>query len=75
MARVAEGLGVAWNTANSAVLAEGQRVLIDDPLPAGPHSVEWNGRDAGGVRVPSGVYMLKVNYPGGTHVSKTLLIR
>jgi transposase len=29
--RVAEGLGVAWNTANDAVLAEGKRVLIDDP--------------------------------------------
>ena len=31
MARVADGLGVAWNTANTAVLAEGQRVLISDP--------------------------------------------
>jgi transposase len=30
MARVAEGLGVAWNTANAAVLAEGKQVLIDD---------------------------------------------
>ena len=30
VARVAEGLGVAWNTANDAVLAEGQRVLIGD---------------------------------------------
>ena len=30
IARVAEGLGVAWNTANDAVLAEGKRVLIDD---------------------------------------------
>jgi hypothetical protein len=30
-ARVAEGLGVAWNTANDAVLAEGERVLIEDP--------------------------------------------
>jgi transposase len=30
VARVAEGLGVSWNTANDAVLAEGQRVLIDD---------------------------------------------
>ena len=27
---VAAGLGVAWNTANDAVLAEGKRVLIDD---------------------------------------------
>jgi transposase len=31
VARVAEGLGVAWNTANDAVLSEGKRVLIDDP--------------------------------------------
>ena len=31
VARIAEGLGVSWNTANDAVLAEGQRVLINDP--------------------------------------------
>jgi len=31
MSRIAEGLGVAWNTANDAVLAEGQRVLISNP--------------------------------------------
>ena len=31
VARLAEALGVAWDTANDAVLAEGRRVLIDDP--------------------------------------------
>jgi transposase-like protein len=31
VARVAEGLGVAWNTANDAVLDEGRRVPINDP--------------------------------------------
>jgi len=31
VARVAEALAVAWHTANDAVLAEGRRVLIDDP--------------------------------------------
>ena len=31
VARVAEGLGVSWNTANKAVLAEGKRVLIENP--------------------------------------------
>jgi len=31
VARIAEGLAVSWDTANSAVLAEGKRVLIDDP--------------------------------------------
>ena len=31
VARIAEALAVSWNTANDAVLAEGQRALIDDP--------------------------------------------
>ena len=31
VARVAEGLGVSWNTANTAVLAEGRRALIGEP--------------------------------------------
>lgn len=31
MTRIAAALGVAWNTANDAVLAEGQRLLIDKP--------------------------------------------
>lgn len=31
VARVAQALGAAWNTANDAVLAEGKRVLIGDP--------------------------------------------
>ena len=31
VARLAEGLGVSWNTANSAVLAESKHVLIEDP--------------------------------------------
>ena len=31
IARVADALAVSWNTANNAVLAEGQRALIDDP--------------------------------------------
>ncbi len=30
MARVAAGLAVAWDTANTAVLAEGKRILIND---------------------------------------------
>jgi transposase len=31
VARVAEALAVSWDTANNAVLAEGKRVLIEDP--------------------------------------------
>jgi len=31
MSRIGAGLGVAWNTANGAVLNEGHRLLIDNP--------------------------------------------
>ena len=31
VARIAEALAVSWDTANDAVLAEGRRVLINDP--------------------------------------------
>ena len=31
VARIAQALGVSWNTANTAVLAEGERSLINDP--------------------------------------------
>ena len=31
ISRIAEGLAVSWNTANTAVLTEGRRVLINDP--------------------------------------------
>ena len=31
VSRIAAGLGVAWNTANDAVLTEGHRLLINDP--------------------------------------------
>jgi transposase len=31
VAQIARALGVSWNTANDAVLAEGKRVLISDP--------------------------------------------
>ncbi|GAA4073984.1 hypothetical protein GCM10023065_30850 [Microbacterium laevaniformans] len=31
VSRAAAGLGVSWHTANTAILAEGKRRLIDDP--------------------------------------------
>ncbi len=31
VARIAEAPAIAWSTANDAVLAEGKRVLVNDP--------------------------------------------
>lgn len=38
VSRITTGLGVSWHTADDAALAEGKRVLIDDPGPAGAGS-------------------------------------
>jgi hypothetical protein len=36
------------------------RTLVDGPLPAGPHSVEWAGVDDHGRAVSSGLYLLRM---------------
>ena len=43
VARVAQALGVSWNTANTAVMAEGARLLINDPArcEGGGVSLAW----------------------------------
>ncbi|MDY0110662.1 MAG: FlgD immunoglobulin-like domain containing protein [Candidatus Krumholzibacteria bacterium] len=48
----------------------GRRVeqLIDGYLPAGEHSVSWNGRDRAGQRAASGVYLVRL---AGSHAVAT----
>ena len=40
------------------------RTLIDAVQPAGSHRVEWNGTDAGGVLLSSGVYFYRLVVDG-----------
>jgi hypothetical protein len=46
--------------------AAGRRVrrLVDHPLDAGAHSVEWDGTDAAGRTVASGVYFVELRANG-----------
>jgi len=48
--------------------AQGRRVreLVTGPLPAGEHSARWDGRDATGRRVPSGLYICRLEADGRT---------
>jgi outer membrane protein assembly factor BamB len=46
--------------------------LLDRDLPAGRHSVQWNGRDNDGRVVPAGVYFLRVR-SGGAARGLTML--
>ena len=50
-------------------------VLVDEPRPAGRHSVLWDGRDSRGTDASSGVYFYVLEGEGTRLVQKMLLIR
>jgi hypothetical protein len=49
--------------------------LVDDVKAAGPHTVEWNGKSAGGAPVSSGVYFYQVVAGNRTMTKKMVLLR
>ena len=51
------------------------RTLVDSRLEAGPHSEIWNGRDAAGLEVGSGVYLYRLDTADGIWEGKMLLVR
>lgn len=46
--------------------------LVDAPLPAGPHTATWDGRDAAGRVLPSGPYLVRLD-AGGTAATQKLI--
>ncbi len=44
-------------------------------LPAGEHALRWDGRNANGERVASGVYMFRVSTPLGKRVARMVLVQ
>ena len=51
------------------------RVLARRALPAGEQSLQWDGRDADGAPVPSGIYLVRLCAPGVDRSAKILRIR
>ena len=45
---------------------DGRRIirLVDENLDAGPREIDWDGRDASGRAVASGVYFVRLTAPG-----------
>ena len=48
--------------------------LVDGVLPAGEHSVVWDGRDDTGHAVPSGIYLYKIQSETETATKKMMLL-
>ncbi|MFC1573056.1 FlgD immunoglobulin-like domain containing protein, partial [Candidatus Eisenbacteria bacterium] len=51
------------------------RVLMQEPVRAGQNGVVWNGRDADGRLVPSGVYLARVNLAGTSASCRVLVLK
>ncbi len=49
--------------------------LVDGDLPAGPHTVTWNGTDTNGKRVSPGLYFYQVTHGGQTVTRRTTLVK
>ena len=50
------------------------RTLIDRVFPAGPHAVEWDGRDESSHPVASGVYFARLRAAGGVYSSTKVAV-
>jgi Asp-tRNA(Asn)/Glu-tRNA(Gln) amidotransferase A subunit family amidase len=57
--------------------AAGRRVatLVDADLPAGSHSLTWDGRDTAGRRQPAGAYWARLRGAGRDEQSRLILLR
>lgn len=57
------------------ILGQTACILMDQVLPGGHHSIEWNGRNAYDIDAASGVYFYRIEADTFTDVKKMVLIR
>ena len=58
-----------------SVLGQEMRVLVNQRQGAGPFRATWDGRDAQGRRVASGIYLYRLQAGGLTAVRRMLLLK
>ena len=51
------------------------RTLVDGVKSAGPHTAHWNGENASGQRVASGVYFYRIDAGGATQTKRMILLK
>jgi len=71
------GLREATSTRLVVYDARGREVrrLVNGTLPAGMHTVRWDGKDASGRRVSSGVYFFRLEAGSFAQMKRMLLLR
>lgn len=75
--RIEYSLAAAGSVRLSVLDAQGRLVaeLVNDIQSAGVHAAEWQGRDAAGRPVASGVYLYRLEAEGRTATRKMLLLK
>lgn len=48
--------------------------LYQGVLPAGEHSIEWDGRSDAGTRLPAGIYLVRLKWAGGVERKRIVLL-
>jgi hypothetical protein len=74
---IAFGLKASGHVSLSVFDAAGRLVntLVDETMPAGNHSVEWNGMSTGGASAASGVYFYRLTTAEFENTRKMILLR
>jgi len=49
--------------------------LVNSELPAGPYTVEWDGRNSAGETMSSGIYLYRIESEGATEARKMMLLK
>ncbi len=57
------------------LLGQRIRTLVNEVQAAGAYRVSWDARDAAGRRMSSGVYFLRLHYPGGVQTRRMLYLK
>lgn len=57
------------------VLGQNVRNLVSEAKPAGTYTVQWDGRDASGTQVASGVYFYKIKSGDFSEIKKMVLMK
>ena len=57
------------------ILGQQVHTLVDQAQAAGFYQVPWNARDQRGAAVATGVYLMRLHYPGGVQTRRLLLLK
>ncbi|WP_243664484.1 FlgD immunoglobulin-like domain containing protein [Rhodothermus marinus] len=57
------------------LLGRSVRTLLEGPLAPGMHEVVWDGRSDAGVRLPAGLYLLRLEADGQTQTRTITIVR